>query len=84
MMIVLMSDRSAIYERGQVYAIGIGGFDLGLAIAGPVFGSVAESITYRGVFSLAGILVIVALANLAKISPIPSAMLSDEKETSML
>ncbi|HEY9651337.1 MAG TPA: MFS transporter [Coleofasciculaceae cyanobacterium] len=53
MMVALISDRSFSNERGRVFAICVGGFDLGIAIAGPVFGAVAEVLTYRGIFSLA-------------------------------
>ena len=34
MMIALMSDRSQASERGRIYALSIGGFDLGIALAG--------------------------------------------------
>lgn len=61
MMIALMSDRSYPHERGQVYAICIGGFDLGVAIAGPVLGFLAEIFTYREIFAIASSLAIVAL-----------------------
>jgi MFS family permease len=61
MMIALMSDRSATYERGKVYAICIGGFDLGIAIAGPIFGSIVGIAGYRGLFFLAGFLALFAL-----------------------
>lgn len=52
MMIALISDRSFSDERGRVFSICVGGFDLGIAIAGPVFGFVAEILSYRGIFSL--------------------------------
>lgn len=52
MMIALISDRSSSQERGRVFAICISGSDLGVAIAGPVFGSVAEQLGYRGIFTL--------------------------------
>jgi MFS family permease len=61
MMIALMSDRSATYERGKVYSICIGGFDVGIAIAGPVLGSVVGITGYRGIFFLAGFLATTAL-----------------------
>lgn len=61
MMIVLMSDRSAADERGLVYALCIGGFDLGIAIAGPLLGALAAPLGYRGLFSLACGLAIIAL-----------------------
>jgi MFS family permease len=52
MIVALISDRSLPQERGQVFALCIGGFDLGLAIAGPILGSVAEQLGYRGIFTL--------------------------------
>ena len=52
MMVALISDRSSPEQRGQVFAICISGFDLGVAIAGPTFGSFAEQLTYRGIFTL--------------------------------
>jgi MFS family permease len=54
MLIALMSDRSYITERGKVYAICIGGFDLGVAIAGPVLGSLALVVSYSTMFYLSG------------------------------
>ncbi len=61
MMIALISDRSESYERGRVFALCIGGFDLGMAIAGPVFGTFAEQLSYQGIFSLSTALSILAL-----------------------
>ncbi|HAJ58200.1 MAG TPA: MFS transporter [Cyanobacteria bacterium UBA8543] len=52
MTIALISDRSYSYERGRVFALCIGGFDLGMAIAGPVFGTFAEQLSYQGIFAL--------------------------------
>ncbi|MBE9168619.1 MFS transporter [Pleurocapsales cyanobacterium LEGE 06147] len=54
MMIALMSDRSHARERGKVYALCIGGFDLGIAIAGPILGSFAFVLSYSAMFFLAG------------------------------
>lgn len=54
MMIALMSDRSHASERGKVYALCIGGFDLGIAIAGPILGSLAFVLSYSAMFFLAG------------------------------
>ena len=61
MMIALMSDRSTTDERGRIYALSIGGFDLGIALAGPGIGSFAEVLGYRGLFQLGVVLAIVAL-----------------------
>lgn len=54
MMIALMSDRSYAGERGKVYGLCIGGFDLGVAIAGPIFGSFAFTLNYINMFLIAG------------------------------
>jgi MFS family permease len=51
-MIALISDRSHAYERGRVFSLCLGGLDLGVAIAGPVFGTFAPQLGYRGIFSL--------------------------------
>ncbi len=61
MTIALMSDRSLDDERGRIYAICLGGFDLGIAIGGPVLGSLAEFLGYRGIFGIAAILASLAL-----------------------
>jgi MFS family permease len=62
MVIALISDRSLAHQRGQVFAVCVGGFDLGMAIAGPVFGSLAQQLGYRGIFSVATGLSTLALA----------------------
>jgi len=61
MMIALMSDRSVTSERGRIYALSIGGFDLGIALAGPGMGSLAEFLGYRGLFQFAVTLAALAL-----------------------
>ncbi|MEG4291615.1 MFS transporter [Microcoleus sp. C2C3] len=53
MMVTLMSDRCEPYERGRLFSLCIGGFDLGIAIAGPTLGFVAEQVGYRNMFGLA-------------------------------
>jgi MFS family permease len=53
LMIALVADRSEAHERGRVFSLCVGGFDLGIAIAGPVLGYFAEYIGYRGIFGLA-------------------------------
>lgn len=61
MMIALMSDRSVTEERGRIYALSIGGFDLGIALAGPGLGSLADVLGYRGLFTLGVSLAAIAL-----------------------
>ena len=53
MMVTLMSDKCEPYERGRLFSLCIGGFDLGIAIAGPTLGFVAEQVGYRNMFGLA-------------------------------
>ena len=53
MMITLMSDRCEPHERGRLFSLCIGGFDLGIAIAGPTLGFVAEQVGYRNMFGFA-------------------------------
>ena len=60
-MITLMTDRCLPDQRGKFFCLCIGGFDLGLALAGPCFGLVAEQLSYRGMFALDNCLACVAL-----------------------
>jgi MFS family permease len=53
MMTALVADRSLPRERGQVYSVCIGGFDLGIALGGPMSGAFAASLGYRGMFAIA-------------------------------
>ncbi|WP_072620168.1 MFS transporter [Spirulina major] len=53
MMTALVADRSMPRERGQVYSVCIGGFDLGIALGGPMSGAFAASLGYRGMFAIA-------------------------------
>ncbi|WP_036483690.1 MFS transporter [Myxosarcina sp. GI1] len=59
--LALISDRSYANERGKVFALCMSGFDLGIALAGPVLGALAFSLGYRGLFSLAACLALTAL-----------------------
>lgn len=52
MIAAMMVDRAQPYERGQIFAICLMGMDVGIAIAGPTLGSVAEYIGYRNMFGL--------------------------------
>ncbi len=52
MMIALISDRSHSQERGRIFSLCIGGFDLGIVIAGPVLGTFASHLGYQGMFAL--------------------------------
>lgn len=61
MVIALMSDRCYPSERGRVFALCIGGFDLGIALGGPILGSFAEQLGYRGLFLISSVLAALAL-----------------------
>ena len=61
MMIALISDRSHPHERGRVFSLCMGGFDVGIAIAGPVLGTFAQQLGYQGIFSLTTGLAVLAL-----------------------
>ncbi|MCW6050093.1 MFS transporter [Lyngbya sp. CCAP 1446/10] len=61
MMVTLMSDRCEPQERGRLFSLCIGGFDLGIALAGPTLGFVAEQVGYRNMFGLAAGLAVLAL-----------------------
>lgn len=61
MIAALMADRAYRHERGRMFALCMVGFDVGIALAGPGLGFLAESIGYRGIFGLAGGLAATAL-----------------------
>lgn len=56
MMAALLADRSHAHERGRTFGLCMAGFDLGMAIAGPSLGFVAEQVGYRSIFGLAAAL----------------------------
>ncbi len=61
MMVALMTDRSLAKERGQVFSLCIGGFDIGIALAGPILGFFADLLGYRALFAIAAGLAVAAL-----------------------
>jgi MFS family permease len=61
MTIALLSDRSLPYHRGQVLSICLAGLDLGVAIAAPVFGAVAQQLGYAGIYGVGAGLGVVAI-----------------------
>ncbi len=54
-MIALVADRCYPHERGRIFGLFIGGFDLGIALAGPILGSVSNAIGYRSLYGVAAI-----------------------------
>ncbi|MGK7949022.1 MAG: MFS transporter [Xenococcaceae cyanobacterium] len=61
MSIALLSDRSYHNERGKVYSICIGGFDLGVASAGVIFGYLSARLGYSTIFLVTGQLAFLGL-----------------------
>ncbi|MEH2149143.1 MFS transporter [Nostoc sp.] len=61
MMITMMADRSLPQERGKIFAICIAGLDLGIAIAAPLLGIIAELVGYRDMFGYGAVITSVAL-----------------------
>jgi MFS family permease len=61
MMAAMMTDRAQPHERGRIFGVSLVGFDIGIAIAGPIFGSVAEQLGYRNMFGFAAALTFLAV-----------------------
>ncbi|MEM1254820.1 MAG: MFS transporter [Cyanobacteria bacterium P01_H01_bin.21] len=61
MVAALMADRSTPAERGLMFGLCLTGFDVGIALAGPVMGQIADVASYRDIFGVAGMMTIVGL-----------------------
>lgn len=61
MITALMVDRAHPYERGRIFAMCLMGLDVGIAIAGPILGSVAEYLGYRNTFGLCALLTFLSI-----------------------
>ena len=61
MISTMMTDRALPHERGQIFGVSLMGFDVGLAIAGPFIGYIAEQIGYRSMFAFAICLTLLAI-----------------------
>ncbi|MHC0061633.1 MFS transporter [Nostoc sp. UIC 10890] len=61
MIITMMADRSLPQERGKIFAICIAGLDLGIAIAAPLLGTIAELVGYRNMFGYGAVMTSLAL-----------------------
>lgn len=57
----LVADRALPQERGRLFGLCMVGFDLGIAIAGPVLGSLAQQVGYRNIFGFASSLTFLAI-----------------------
>lgn len=62
MVAALMADRSDPRERGRVLSLSLGGFDLGMALAGPLLGLFIAPFGYRALFRIAAGLSLLGLA----------------------
>ncbi|WP_373530855.1 MFS transporter [Nostoc sp.] len=61
MITTMMADRSVPQERGQIFAMCIAGFDLGIAIAAPLLGFIAELVGYGNMFGYGAVITSLAL-----------------------
>ncbi|RMF66848.1 MAG: MFS transporter, partial [Cyanobacteria bacterium J069] len=61
MMAALMADRSLPNERGRMFSLCMVGFDLGIALAGPLLGAVAAQVGFRAIFGWSAVLTAIAL-----------------------
>ncbi|MEM7553782.1 MAG: MFS transporter [Cyanobacteria bacterium P01_A01_bin.84] len=61
MMSAIIADRASGKDRGKMFSLCMTGFDLGIAIAGPVVGTIAEEIGYRNIFACAASLAFLAI-----------------------
>jgi MFS family permease len=61
MIAALMGDRSHPDERGRVFGLVMVGFDIGIALAGPIFGGIADLLSYRGIFGLSGVMTLLGM-----------------------
>jgi MFS family permease len=59
--LALISDRCLAQERGKAFAVCITGFDVGVAVGGPVFGSLVLHLGYRFLFAITAMMAMTAL-----------------------
>ncbi|MEO0349256.1 MAG: MFS transporter [Cyanobacteria bacterium P01_A01_bin.15] len=61
MVAALMADRSTSSDRGLMFGLCLTGFDLGIALAGPVMGQIADLTSYRDIFGVAAVMTLLGL-----------------------
>jgi MFS family permease len=61
--IALITDRATPELRGRIFSLCISGFDVGIFLAGPCLGGVADTIGYRGLFGVATGIVAIGIAS---------------------
>ncbi|MDJ1179727.1 MFS transporter [Roseofilum sp. BLCC_M91] len=57
----IIADRAYPHERGRLFGLCLGGFDLGIAIAGPMAGMIAQAFSYQTLFIYITITLILGL-----------------------
>jgi MFS family permease len=60
-MVALITDRAHPAQRGRVFSLCIGGFDLGIALAGPCVGFIADWAGYRNLFGVATLVTLISV-----------------------
>ncbi|MEO0756085.1 MAG: MFS transporter [Cyanobacteria bacterium J06648_16] len=61
MVAALMADRSTANQRGLMFGLCLTGFDVGIALSGPIMGWVADLTSYRDIFALSGLMTLLGL-----------------------
>jgi MFS family permease len=68
MIATTMAERSRPKERGRIFGLCIGGFDLGIALSCPLSGFLAQQLGYRNMFGCAAVLTLLALLSFLTLS----------------
>ena len=61
MISAMITDRSYAHERGRTFGLCMIGFDIGVALAGPTFGGIAQQIGYRNIFGFNSGITLIAI-----------------------
>lgn len=61
MVAALMADRSTANQRGLMFGLCLTGFDVGIALSGPIMGWVADLTSYRDIFAISGLMTLLGL-----------------------
>jgi MFS family permease len=61
MMAAMMTDRAQPHERGRIFGVSLVGLDVGIGVAGPVLGVIAEQVGYRQMFGYGAALTFLAM-----------------------
>ncbi|MEB3219176.1 MAG: MFS transporter [Nostocales cyanobacterium 94392] len=61
MIAAMITDRAYPQERGRIFSLCMVGFDIGVALAGPIFGLVAQQIGYRNIFGFNFVIALIAV-----------------------